>query len=367
MFTVTGTLDQSGGTVTFYPQPELFVDGASKIWFNPISATIADDGEFSAELPHKEGLSYRVMVYAANGDLAPRFTPFGFAIPADDATVNLSTLVPVQVPVTVSPELYVPVGVVGPKGDKGDKGADGRDGTDGTNGIDGLPGPKGDKGDKGDTGLTGPKGDTGLTGPKGDKGDPGTSGSSPAGPPIFVVQGFYCSTDPWKTANTGNTPAANSGACANGYKFTLGRGITIDQIGVELLTVGGAGSADRFGLYASDADGWAGTKLWDSGSVQTASATGIRNLPAVLTLPAGEYWFVSARMAGAGSVGAWRAYSWGAPQFNSVNGFGPSDKILQVSSSADPVNPLPATGAAFTYTPNSRQPVAALLHVTDLL
>lgn len=64
--------------------------------------------------------------------------------------------------------------------------------------------------------------------------------------------------------------------------------VTIDAVGVDVTTAGGAGAVVRLGLYADD-DGWPGSRLVDFGTVASTS-TGIRTIAVSQTIDAGVYW-----------------------------------------------------------------------------
>jgi hypothetical protein len=76
-----------------------------------------------------------------------------------------------------------PTGAVGPKGNTGPAGATGPAGPTGLTGSTGPVGPKGDVGPTGATGATGPTGLTGPAGPVGPKGDAGPTGATGAAGP----------------------------------------------------------------------------------------------------------------------------------------------------------------------------------------
>jgi len=71
------------------------------------------------------------------------------------------------------------------------------------------------------------------------------------------------------------------------------RGAGIDRVGVDVTTVGSAGSVMRFGLYTNATDR-PGTLINDAGTVDTATSTGINQLTVAWSnLNDGIYWIVT--------------------------------------------------------------------------
>ncbi len=61
-------------------------------------------------------------------------------------------------------------------------------------------------------------------------------------------------------------------------------GVTIDQLAIEVTTIGGAGSVHRIGVYADNGSFYPGAVLFDSGPLAT-DVLGVAAVAAPMTLP----------------------------------------------------------------------------------
>lgn len=78
--------------------------------------------------------------------------------------------------------------------------------------------------------------------------------------------------------------------------FSPGRALTLDRIGIEVVTTG-AGSATRLGIY-NDSDGKPDTLLLDAGTVDSSTSTGFKEATISQVLNNAWYWLVCVAQGG---------------------------------------------------------------------
>ena len=114
----------------------------------------------------------------------------------------------------------------------------------------------------------------------------------------------------WKTGTYIRTPMGTTAVGTTGLtlnrSFCTGlyvpQGGAIDRVGIEVTTVGGAGSVTRIGLYA-DNNGLPGELLFDAGTVDTATATGYLQATVNWTgLNDGLYWVATVPQVGTAPI-----------------------------------------------------------------
>jgi hypothetical protein len=97
----------------------------------------------------------------------------------------------------------------------------------------------------------------------------------------------------------------------NYYAVIVPNAVTVDRIGAEVTTAGGAGSVVRLGMYAHDySTDLPGTLVIDAGTIDGTS-TGFQEVTISQALDPGIYWVAS--VAQVGSAPIMRGFAGGAP------------------------------------------------------
>ena len=108
MFTLTGDLTtpenkpRENVQVIFKPHPAHFITDAAALAGSYGEASTDMNGHFTIDLEHKPGLTYFVRAIDRSA-----LDPFWMECPPDGTTIDLSDVVPIQVPTGIDPTLYV--------------------------------------------------------------------------------------------------------------------------------------------------------------------------------------------------------------------------------------------------------------------